>query len=60
MMPGSPISTADRPSDREVVFRRLLDAPRELVWKVWSDPEHLHHWFGPAGFTLTTLIRLRA
>jgi uncharacterized protein YndB with AHSA1/START domain len=33
MMPGSPISTADRPSDREVVFRRLLDAPRELVWK---------------------------
>ena len=55
MRPGSPISTADRPSDREVVFRRLLDAPRELVWKVWSDPEHLHHWFGPAGFTLTTL-----
>jgi activator of Hsp90 ATPase-like protein len=55
MMAGSPISTAERPSDREVVFHRLLDAPRELVWKVWSDPEHLHHWFGPAGFTLTTL-----
>jgi hypothetical protein len=29
MMSGSPISTADRPSDREVVFRRLLDASRE-------------------------------
>jgi len=55
MMPGSPTSTADRPSGREVVFRRLLDAPRELVWKVWSDPGHLHYWFGPAGFTLTTL-----
>jgi uncharacterized protein YndB with AHSA1/START domain len=52
-MPGSPISTADRPSEREVVFRRLLDAPPELVWKVWTDPEHLYHWFGPVEFTLT-------
>ncbi len=54
-MPGSPRSSADRPSDHEVVFRRLLDVPRELAWKVWSDPAHLQHWFGPAGFRLTTL-----
>lgn len=41
-------------SDREVKFSRVLDAPRELVWKVWSTPEHLHRWFGPSGFTTTT------
>ncbi len=55
MLPGSMLSTADRPSDREIVFHRLVDAPPELVWKIWSDPEHLRHWFGPAGFTLTTM-----
>jgi uncharacterized protein YndB with AHSA1/START domain len=54
-MPGPEPSTVERPSDHEVVFRRLLDAPAELAWKIWSDPEHLRHWFGPAGFTLTTL-----
>jgi len=42
------------PSDREVIFTRVLDAPRELVWKVWSDLKHLHKWWGPAGFTTTT------
>ncbi len=48
------VSLVDRPSDREVTFSRLLSAPRELVWEVWSDPRHLHEWFGPAGFTTTT------
>lgn len=47
-------SQVDRPSDREIVFSRLLDAPRELVWKVWSEAEHIHHWYGPTGFTTTT------
>jgi uncharacterized protein YndB with AHSA1/START domain len=42
------------PSDREVIFTRVLDAPRELVWKVWSDVKHLHQWWGPTGFTTTT------
>jgi uncharacterized protein YndB with AHSA1/START domain len=32
---------------------RLLQAPRELVWEVWTDPEHIKEWFGPMGFTLT-------
>ena len=31
----------EHPSSREVIFSRLLDAPRELVWKVWSDPQQL-------------------
>ena len=48
------MTTFERPSDREVIFSRLLDAPRELAWKVWSDVQHLHQWWGPAGFTTTT------
>ena len=54
MASGSARSLRWQLSDREVVFTRLLDAPRELVWKVWSEPVHLHEWFGPAGFTTTT------
>jgi hypothetical protein len=30
-----------------------LNAPRELVWKAWTDPKHLINWFGPKGFTNT-------
>lgn len=43
-----------RPSAREVVFSRLIAAPVDLVWEIWSDVRHLHEWFGPAGFTTTT------
>ncbi|HET6329435.1 MAG TPA: SRPBCC family protein [Holophagaceae bacterium] len=38
-------------TEREIISTRLLDAPRELVWKVWTDPQHLVHWWGPNGFT---------
>ena len=31
---------------------RLLNAPRPLVWQVYSQPEHLPHWFGPKGSTM--------
>jgi uncharacterized protein YndB with AHSA1/START domain len=40
-------------SDRELVITRLINAPRELVWKVWTDPEHVAQWWGPTGFTNT-------
>jgi uncharacterized protein YndB with AHSA1/START domain len=39
------------PSDRELVITRIFDAPRELVWKAWTDPVRLKHWWGPKGFT---------
>lgn len=39
--------------DREIVVKRTLDAPRELVFAVWTDPKHLPHWYGPNGFTIT-------
>ncbi len=41
-------------SDREIVITRLLNAPRELVFEVWTSPEHIDKWWGPNGFTNTT------
>lgn len=32
---------------------RLLSAPVELVWRVWTSPEHIANWWGPEGFTST-------
>ena len=41
-------------ADRTIESTRLLNAPRELVWKMFSSPEHLNNWWGPNGFSLTT------
>lgn len=38
---------------RQLEIERLLDAPVELVWEVWTNPEHIKHWWGPNGFTNT-------
>jgi len=40
-------------ADREIVTTRVLDAPRALVFRAWTDPDHLVHWWGPKGFTNT-------
>ena len=37
-----------------LIHTRLLDAPRDLVWEVWTNPEHIKEWWGPNGFSLTT------
>lgn len=37
----------------ELHITRVFDAPRELVWKVWTDPEHMRQWAGPRQFTAT-------
>ena len=42
-----------RQEGNRLIHTRLLDAPRELVWEVWTNPEHLKNWWGPNGFTLT-------
>lgn len=39
---------------REITQERIFDAPRELVWEVWTDPDHIAKWWGPNGFTTTT------
>ncbi len=46
-------STKDRDTGKELIIRRVLNAPRELVFKVWTDPEHIAKWWGPNGFTNT-------
>jgi uncharacterized protein YndB with AHSA1/START domain len=39
--------------EREIVISRFIEAPRELVFEAYLDPEHLIHWWGPNGFRLT-------
>jgi uncharacterized protein YndB with AHSA1/START domain len=34
-----------------LVIERVFDAPRELVWKAWTEPELVMRWWGPKGFT---------
>ncbi|WP_437317581.1 SRPBCC family protein [Sorangium sp. So ce385] len=38
-------------SDRDLVLTRIIDAPREKVFKAWTDPELLKMWFAPQPFT---------
>jgi len=37
--------------ERELVLTRVFDAPRELVFKAWTDPKQVAQWWGPHGFT---------
>src|SRR5271168_1988541 len=39
---------------RSIIAVREFEAPRELVFSMWSDPKHLAQWWGPFGFTTTT------
>ena len=48
-MPSEKNST----KDRELLLTRELNAPIELVWEVWTKPEHISRWWGPDGFTNT-------
>jgi uncharacterized protein YndB with AHSA1/START domain len=55
--PAAPAATAAAGSppaaERRIVIERLLDAPRELVWRAWTDPAQIVQWWGPTGFTTT-------
>jgi uncharacterized protein YndB with AHSA1/START domain len=42
-------------SDREIVMTRLIAAPRELVFDAFKDRNHISRWWGPDGFTTTTI-----
>jgi uncharacterized protein YndB with AHSA1/START domain len=46
-------TAAGSTADREFVHSRIIDAPRERVFKAFSDPDHLARWWGPKGFTST-------
>ena len=40
-------------ADRELIVSRVFDAPVELLWEVWTNPDHVKNWWGPNGFTNT-------
>ena len=50
MSPLNSINPAGTPAD-VLVLQRLIDAPRELVFKVWSDPLHVAEWWRPDDYT---------
>jgi uncharacterized protein YndB with AHSA1/START domain len=39
------------PSEQVLVITRVIDAPRDLVFKAWTEPGRKKHWWGPNGFT---------
>ena len=43
-------STVESP-DREISITRIFNAPREMVYEVWTDPKHVAVWWGPKVFT---------
>lgn len=43
--------TPPSPANEANVHTCVLNAPRELVWKAWTEPERFRHWWGPRGYT---------
>jgi uncharacterized protein YndB with AHSA1/START domain len=46
------LSAESSPRTHELCITRVFDAPRELVFDVWTRPEHQIHWMGPKDFTV--------
>lgn len=46
--------SVEESSERTRVLTRIFDAPRSLVFKAWTEREHLMRWWGPRGFTVTS------
>ena len=44
-------SKAAQEKESELVITRVFDAPRESVWKAWTDPQQMKRWWGPKDFT---------
>jgi uncharacterized protein YndB with AHSA1/START domain len=51
MMTSNDAAKFTRPSDREVVMTKVFDAPRELVWKAYTDARLIPRWWGPRYLT---------
>jgi uncharacterized protein YndB with AHSA1/START domain len=52
---STPNHPAEKTAAQPFVITREFAAPRELVWQAWTEPERLRQWFGPKGFTGTTV-----
>ena len=53
MMTSKDAAKFTKPSDREVVMTKVFAAPRELVWKAYTDPKLIPRWWGPRYLTTT-------
>jgi uncharacterized protein YndB with AHSA1/START domain len=49
-------SIATKAATGELVISRVFDAPRGVVFKAWTDPEHLARWWGPQGFATISCV----
>lgn len=47
----STANDAKNVEEKELVIERIFDAPRELVWRAWTEPDLMMRWWGPKGFT---------
>src|SRR5487761_858312 len=57
MPAATPASTSAPTADtasRELIVTRDFNAPRSVVFRLWTDAEHISNWWGPNGFTTTT------
>jgi len=45
-------NTTTHIGEREIIMERIFDAPRELVFKVFTEPDHVARWWAPFGFTI--------
>lgn len=44
--------TDDSAGQAAVVIERYFEAPADLIWQMWTEPEHFKAWYGPAGATV--------
>jgi uncharacterized protein YndB with AHSA1/START domain len=47
---GAATNLVTEPADRVLTITRIFDAPRSLVFKAWTDSDHIARWWGPRGF----------
>jgi uncharacterized protein YndB with AHSA1/START domain len=52
MMTKTTTHTSKKPTGKPLVIERIFNAPRELVWKAWTEPERMKQWWGPRIFTV--------
>lgn len=46
--------TSQSSNTRDIKITRIIDAPVELVWKAWTEPEHIRRWWGPEDYSSPT------
>ena len=46
-----PMTTSQQVEKQELIVSRTFDAPRDVVWRAYTEPDLVKRWFGPEGFT---------